>query len=185
MLLATSQIEASSLHALIPRIPEMQEINGALTPFSRRRVSTCQPHGSHQADVPRVAQTLATRELETSTVETDSPQPLRPRYAIWRGLDSMVAPTSRYSGLRDSKGLVFHIQSHESPIRDVSRRQIPRLSFLFDQRPRSHRDLVTWDFMTPRVRSSTSKTRESPIHEMVRSLPPVLQHGQSRCLRDF
>jgi hypothetical protein len=69
----------------------------------------------------------------------------------------MVAPTSRYSGLRDSKGLVFHLQTHESLIRDVSRRQIPRQSFLFDQRPRSHRDLVTRDFVTPRAWSSTSK----------------------------
>jgi hypothetical protein len=78
------------------------------------RYTTCQPRGSHQADVPRVAQALATRKLGTSTVETDSPQPPRPRYAIWRGgPDSMVAPTSRYSGLRDSKGLVFHLQTHE------------------------------------------------------------------------
>jgi hypothetical protein len=37
----------------------------------------------------------------------------------------MVAPTSRYLGLRDSKGLVFHLQTHKSLIRDVSRHQIP------------------------------------------------------------
>ena len=67
----------------------------------------------------------------------------------------MVAPTSRYSGLRDSKGLVFHFQTHEPPMCDVSRHHIPWLSFLFDQRPRSH--LVTQDFVTPRAWSSTSK----------------------------
>jgi hypothetical protein len=122
------------------------------------RYTTCQPCGSHQADVPRVAQALETHKLRTYIVETDSPQPPRPRYGIWRGgPDSMVAPTSLYLGLRDSKGLVFHLQTHEPPIRDVSRRQIQRLSFLFDQRPRSHRDLVTQDFMTPRAWSSTYK----------------------------
>jgi hypothetical protein len=116
------------------------------------RYTTYQPRGSHQVDVPRVAQALATYKLETSIIETDSPQPLRPRYAIWRGgLDSMVAPTSHYSGLHDSKGLVFHLQTHEPLIRDVSRCQIPQLSFLFDQRPRSHRDLVTREFVTPRA----------------------------------
>jgi hypothetical protein len=81
------------------------------------RHTTCQPRGSHQANVPRVEKTLATRKLVNSIVEYDSPQPPRPRYAIWRGVpDSMVAPTSRYSGLHDSKGLVFHLQSHEPPI---------------------------------------------------------------------
>jgi hypothetical protein len=120
--------------------------------------------------MPHVAQALATRKLVTSTVETDSPQPLRPRYVIWRGgPDSMVAPTYRYLGLRDSKGLVFHLQTHESPIRNVSRRQIPRLSFLFDQRPRSHRDLVTWDFLTPRACSSTSKLT-NPRYTMYRDV---------------
>jgi hypothetical protein len=144
------------------------------------RHTTCQPRGSHQADVPRVAQALATRKLGTSTVETDSPQPPRPRYAIWRGgPDSMVAPTSRYSGLRDSKGLVFHLQTHESPIRDVSRRQIPRLSFLFDQRPRSHRDLATRDFVTPRAWSSTSKLTNPRYAKWSDLTPPVLQHQRS------
>jgi hypothetical protein len=114
--------------------------------------TTYQPRGSHQADVSRVAKSLVTRKLVTSTVEIDSPQPPRPRYAIWRGgPDSMVAPTSRYSGLRDSEGFIFHLQTHESMIRDVSRHQIPGLSFLFDQRPRSHCDLTTRDFMTPRA----------------------------------
>jgi hypothetical protein len=69
----------------------------------------------------------------------------------------MVAPTSHYSGLRNSKGLVFHLQTHEPPICDVSRSHIPWLSFLFDQRPRSHRDIATRDFVTPRAWSSTSK----------------------------
>jgi hypothetical protein len=134
------------------------------------RYTTCQPHGSHQAGMPHVAQALATRKLGTSTVETDSPQPLRLRYAIWRGgLDSMVAPTSHYSGLHDSKGLVFHLQTHEPSIRDVSIRQIPRLSFLFDQQPKSHHDLATWDFVTPRAWSSTSKLT-NPRYAMYRDI---------------
>ena len=55
----------------------------------------------------------------------------------------MVAPTSYYSGLRDSEGLVFHLQTHESPIHDISRRQILRLSFLFALL--ATRNLMSWN----------------------------------------
>jgi hypothetical protein len=86
------------------------------------RYTTCQPHGSHQADVPRVGQALVTQKLEASTVGTDSLQPQRPRYVIWRGgPDSLVVPTSCYSGLHDSKGLVFHLQTHKPPIQEMFR----------------------------------------------------------------
>jgi hypothetical protein len=120
--------------------------------------------------VPHVSQYLTTHNLGTSTVKTDSPQPPRPRYVIWRGVpNSMIAPTSCYLGLRDSKGLVFHLQTHEPPIHDVPRHQIPWLSFLFDQRPRSHRDLATQDFVTPRAWSSTSKLM-NPRYTMYRDI---------------
>jgi hypothetical protein len=84
--------------------------------------TTCQPHGSHQADVPRVSKYLTTRKLRASTVRTDSLQPPRPRYVIWQGGPySMVVPTSCYSELHDSKGLVFHLQTHEPPIHEMVR----------------------------------------------------------------
>jgi hypothetical protein len=38
--LVTSRVSTSSPHALISRIPEMREVNGVLTPFVRRRVSS-------------------------------------------------------------------------------------------------------------------------------------------------
>jgi hypothetical protein len=86
------------------------------------RHTTYQPRGSHQADVPRVAQALATRKLGTFTVKDNSPQPPRTRYVIWQGgPDSMASPTSCYLGLHDSKGLVFHLQSHEPLIREMVR----------------------------------------------------------------
>jgi hypothetical protein len=55
--------------------------------------TTCQPRGSHQVIWMShvLHKALATRKLGTSTVKTDSPQPSRPRYVIWRGgPDSMV-----------------------------------------------------------------------------------------------
>jgi hypothetical protein len=53
-LLETSQVQGLSSQALIPRIPEMREVNRALTPFSRQRVSTCQPRGPHLVVLPHV-----------------------------------------------------------------------------------------------------------------------------------
>jgi hypothetical protein len=140
--LRSSRLGASNLWAPFLREPEVRAVNRMLTPISSDmcpppvttspslwasyRHTTCQPRGSHQADIPRAVQALATRKLGNFTVEIDSPQPPRPRYAIWRGgLDSMVAPTSCYSGLHNSKGLVFHLQTHEPLIRNALRCQIP------------------------------------------------------------
>jgi hypothetical protein len=38
---STSQVEGLNSRSLISRIPEMREVNGVLTPFTRRHVSTC------------------------------------------------------------------------------------------------------------------------------------------------
>jgi hypothetical protein len=60
-------------HALLPRIPETREVNGALTPFSRRCVSTRQSCWPHLEVFPCV---LSCSALDTSLLATWSTQPL-------------------------------------------------------------------------------------------------------------
>ena len=74
-LFATSQVEASSLHTLIPWIPKMKEINGVLTPFSRRSMLAYLSRGPHLMALPRVPSYLNYGHFVTSTVEKRSLQP--------------------------------------------------------------------------------------------------------------
>jgi hypothetical protein len=78
------------------------------------------------------------------------------------------------SGLRDSKSQVFHLQTPISKWTDLC-----HLSSLIISRSRDS------GLRDSKSRVFHLQTYESPICEMDRSLPPVLQHGRSRCLRDF
>jgi hypothetical protein len=100
----------------------MREFNGVLTPFSRQRVSTRQPRGSHLMALPRVHTSLGSRHFATSDVESDPSQPPNPRMRDRRwGSDPTVLlrprsngyPSSRSSRLRDLEYPMFGLSPCE------------------------------------------------------------------------
>jgi hypothetical protein len=132
-LLGTSQVQGLSSQALIPRIPEMREVNEMLTPFSRQLVSTCQSCGTHQEILPHVLSCSAP-DFATQEVVNDSFQPMNsqtpdtrcirmpdPMVVLPLWLMAQIISQSRDSGLRDSKSQVFHLQTCESLIHEMVR----------------------------------------------------------------